>query len=77
MCETSLKTYTVSGGAGEGYDYHKEFTFFNFDEKDFPVFEYDFFEKHIQNYKRILIEKTDDGIVNIHKIFFGYCYSFI
>ena len=35
MCETSLKTYTVSGGAGEGYDYHKEFTFFNFDEKDF------------------------------------------
>ena len=47
----------------------------DFDEKNFPVFEYDFFEKHIQNYKRILIEKTDDGIVNIHKIFFTFNYN--
>ncbi len=44
----------------------------DFDEKNFPVFEYDFFEKHIQNYKRILIEKTDDGTVNTHKIFFTF-----
>ena len=47
----------------------------DFDEKNFPVFEYDFFEKHIQNYKRILIEKTDDGTVNIHKIFFTFNYN--
>jgi uncharacterized protein YkwD len=47
----------------------------NFDEKDFPVFEYDFYKKHIQNYKRILIEKADNGTVNIHKIFFTFNYN--
>ena len=36
----------------------------NFDEKDFPVFEYDFYKKHIQNYKRILIEKAE------HQLYF-------
>ena len=47
----------------------------DFDEKNFPVFEYDFFEKHIQNYKRILIEKADNGIINIHKIFLTFNYN--
>ena len=44
----------------------------NFDEKNFPVFEYDFFEQNIQRYKRILIEKAVDGTIKIHKIFFTF-----
>ena len=41
----------------------------DFNEDDYPMFQSDYFEKFIQNIRKIIIEKTEDGILKINKLY--------
>ena len=41
----------------------------DFSEENYPLFQSDFYETHIQNIKKFLIEKDKDGTVKTHKIY--------
>ena len=41
----------------------------DFNENDYPLFQSNFYEKFIQNFKKILVEKEEDGTIKTHKIY--------
>ena len=41
----------------------------NFNEKDYPLFQSNFYEKFIQNFKKIFVEKEEDGTIKTYKIY--------
>ena len=47
----------------------------DFSEENYPLFQSDFYETHIQNIKKFLIEKDKDGTVKTHKIYIVLNYN--
>jgi uncharacterized protein YkwD len=41
----------------------------DFNEENYPLFQSNFYETYIQNIKKFLIEKADDGTIKTHKIY--------